>query len=94
MSGSHRLDVLRSFYYQSIHYNNNNKIENTTKTSSSINENEIQNTDNDNDNNDDESFPKESYWCSEYHKCHSYLDDEGNLICILYNASVPSYTMR
>lgn len=35
----------------------------------------------------------ESYWCSEYHKCHS-LELDDNLICILYVASIPVHTMR
>lgn len=35
----------------------------------------------------------ESYWCSDYHKCHAYSLNE-NLICVLYVAAIPTHTMR
>ncbi|XP_059620046.1 protein fuzzy homolog isoform X2 [Phlebotomus argentipes] len=35
----------------------------------------------------------ESYWCSDYHKCHA-LVQEDNLICVLYVAAIPTHTMR
>lgn len=35
----------------------------------------------------------ESYWCSDYHKCHAAVSDE-NLICVLYTAALPTHTMR
>lgn len=34
------------------------------------------------------------YWSSEYHKCNYVTDGEGNLICVLYVASIPTYTMK
>ncbi|KAL5279456.1 FUZ family protein [Megaselia abdita] len=34
------------------------------------------------------------YWSSEYHKCNYTTDGEGNLICVLYVASIPTYTMN
>ncbi|GBP79044.1 Protein fuzzy [Eumeta japonica] len=35
----------------------------------------------------------ESYWCSEYHKCHARRS--GNVLCCaLYAATVPTHTMR
>lgn len=35
----------------------------------------------------------ESYWCSDYHKCHAYVF-EDNLICVLYIAAIPTHNMR
>jgi len=60
ISGTHRLNILRTFYNESA--------------GALANE-------------------EESYWCSEYHKCHG-LRLAHNLICVLYSASVPSHTMR
>ncbi|XP_067009352.2 protein fuzzy isoform X4 [Anabrus simplex] len=43
--------------------------------------------------NSDAPHAVETYWCSEYHKCHAYR--QGNiLLCVLYAAAVPSHTMR
>ncbi|XP_047113073.1 protein fuzzy [Schistocerca piceifrons] len=39
------------------------------------------------------SHALESYWCSEYHKCHS-LRSGNNLLCVMYSATVPNVTMR
>ncbi|KAK6629839.1 hypothetical protein RUM43_003659 [Polyplax serrata] len=47
----------------------------------------------DNQQDAERSFGLETYWCSEYHKCHA-LRQGGNLICVLYAAAVPSHTMR
>lgn len=35
----------------------------------------------------------ESYWCSEYHKCHA-IKQGDTLLCVLYAAAVPTHTMR
>ncbi|KAK7866021.1 hypothetical protein R5R35_008536 [Gryllus longicercus] len=35
----------------------------------------------------------ESYWCSEYHKCHA-MQQGNTLLCVLYAAAVPTDTMR
>nr|CAD7585813.1 unnamed protein product [Timema genevievae] len=35
----------------------------------------------------------ETYWCSEYHKCHA-LRSGGILLCMLYTSAVPIQTMR
>lgn len=34
----------------------------------------------------------ETYWCSEYHKCHA-LKFNDNVLCVLYNSSVPTFAM-
>lgn len=38
-------------------------------------------------------IPLETYWCSEYHKLHA-LRSGDNVICLLYNHTVPTHTMR
>lgn len=35
----------------------------------------------------------ESYWCSEYHKCHC-LVERDNMMCIMYTANIPTCTAR
>lgn len=40
-----------------------------------------------------ETKAQESYWCSEYHKCHG-LRIGDNVVCVLFAASVPSHSMR
>ncbi|XP_037904192.1 protein fuzzy [Hermetia illucens] len=81
MSGSHRLDILRTFYNHAV----------------DIIEEFIADASNGSSGNSDKSAKTnvlESYWCSEYHKCHALSDENDNLICVLYVASVPTYTMR
>ncbi|KAL0274544.1 UNVERIFIED_CONTAM: hypothetical protein PYX00_002647 [Menopon gallinae] len=72
LSGSHRLNILRTFYYRSasVFLMNDGNADPES-----------------------ERLASESYWCSEYHKCHA-LRNGPNLICVLYAASVPTHTMR
>lgn len=35
----------------------------------------------------------ETYWCSEYHKCHAMKFNE-NVLCVLYNSAVPTNAMN
>lgn len=42
---------------------------------------------------DDACVETESYWCTEYHKCHA-LKVEQNIICVLYNATVPTQAVK
>lgn len=35
----------------------------------------------------------ETFWCSEYHKCHAIKADD-NVFCVLYNSSVPTHAMK
>lgn len=83
-SGSHRLDILRSFYYQAVlNYlvAKDDKIlaEDTEQTSENVDLKE--------------NVGKETYWCSEYHKCHAVRVNE-NILCVLYNSSIPTHAVR
>ncbi|XP_055386158.1 protein fuzzy [Condylostylus longicornis] len=72
-SGSHRLDILKLFFYQAVDITDeflNRKPE----------ENKVNAT--------------ESYWSLDYHKCHAYNDNFGNLIIALYASSIPIQAMR
>ncbi|CAL7934782.1 unnamed protein product [Xylocopa violacea] len=77
ISGSHRLDILRTFYYQAV------------ETFILSSESEC------NASNDSWKFvgAKETYLCSEYHKCYA-LKHGNHIICILCASAVPTHTMR
>lgn len=84
-SSSHRLDILRTFYYQAVlNYlmRVNYGEEPKEKKSMSQKEGPTENT-----------VCKETYWCSEYHKCHAAKVND-NILCVLYNSSVPTHAMR
>lgn len=76
-SSSHRLDILKSFYYHAV-------------IKFLIPHNE---TNNDKDSLGDDNIGKETFWCSEYHKCHA-AKEKDNIICILYKSTIPTHTMR
>lgn len=78
LSGSHRLNILRTFYNQSASVF---LIPDPKKSTQENGDSEVNDT------------PLETYWCSEYHKCHGTRSGT-NLICVLYAASVPTHTMR
>lgn len=76
--GHHRLDILRTFFHQAV---------DTIDKFLTLRPNgpkmvEV-----------NSAKALESYWCSEYHKCHSYAQNE-NLICVLFVAAIPTHTMR
>lgn len=76
--GHHRLDILRTFFHQAV---------DVIDTFLNLRSNgpkmvEV-----------NSAKALESYWCSEYHKCHSYAQND-NLICVLYLAAIPTHTMR
>lgn len=81
--GHHRLDILRTFFHQAVDVIDSflARKSNQTATASGF------------DPNGPQTKAIESYWCSEYHKCHSYALDD-NLICILYGAAIPTHTLR
>ena len=73
LSGSHRVNVLKTFYKQSVCVFLTLSEKYTLQTECTLG--------------------LETYWCSEYHKCHA-LRQGLNIICILYGATVPCHTMR
>ncbi|XP_076672762.1 fuzzy planar cell polarity protein-like protein [Andrena cerasifolii] len=77
ISGSHRLDILRTFYHQAVE----------TFILSSDSSDGIKS--------DGWKFvgAKETYLCSEYHKCHAVKYGD-HVLCILYASIVPTHTMR
>ncbi|XP_015180819.1 PREDICTED: protein fuzzy homolog isoform X2 [Polistes dominula] len=82
VTGTHRLDILRTFYHQAIEI---------FMLSSECEEDNIEIM-------DLESKwkfvgAKETYLCSEYHKCHA-LKDGDHILCVLYSSVVPTHTMR
>lgn len=77
--GHHRLDILRSFFHQAVDVIDSFLADDGTASLLTVPSNSNKSV--------------ESYWCSEYHKCHSFVSGE-NLICILYAATIPTHTMR
>lgn len=101
--GHQRLDILRTFFHQAVDVVDTFLAQSAEKTTDLFGKNggnsgggsgsssggaaSLMSTQSD--------APKsiESYWCSDYHKCHAYSLNE-NLICILYVAAIPTHTMR
>lgn len=81
MAGSHRLDILRTFYYQAVE-----TFLTSQQSDSCISEKIVD---------DRQSFAdaRETYWCSEYHKCHAVKEGD-QILCILFTSNVPTHTMR
>lgn len=40
-----------------------------------------------------ENIGIETYWCSEFHKCHA-LKINDNILCVLYNSAVPTHALN
>ncbi|XP_072382705.1 protein fuzzy homolog [Diabrotica undecimpunctata] len=86
-TSSHRLDILRTFFYRAVL----NNLINCKDSYDKLN----------NSNSSDESFSLEpnenigieTYWCSEYHKCHA-LKIGSNVLCVLYNSTVPTHALK
>lgn len=81
ISGTHRLDTIRTFYHHAVETfplptdSNTDEDESANKTTEQL------------------KGAKETYWCSEYHKCHA-LKDADHVFCVLYTSTVPTHTMR
>ncbi|XP_030762109.1 protein fuzzy homolog [Sitophilus oryzae] len=86
-SSSHRLDILRTFFYQAIM----NTLIPNSKTWQENNVSEDLKTDK--LALDESTEGMESYWCSEYHKCHG-IKVCDNILCVLYSSATPTYAMR
>lgn len=81
VTGTHRLDILRTFYHQAV--------ETFILSSNKLDQKCMNTTGN------EWMFvgAKETYLCSEYHKCHA-LKDGDHILCMLYTSIVPTHTMR
>lgn len=92
-SGSHRLDILRSFYYQAVlnylSIKDDNVLEDCCDQNASVNSDLKQVL----KRNYCENTGKETYWCSEYHKCHAIRVND-NILCVLYTSSIPTHAIR
>ncbi|CAH1174065.1 unnamed protein product [Phaedon cochleariae] len=80
-SSSHRLDILRTFFYRAV-INELIPSENAEANAAENNHEEKS-----------EHVGIETYWCSEYHKCHALRVDD-NVLCVLYNSSVPTHALK
>ena len=82
VSGTHRLDTIKTFYHHAVE-----TFLLPTDFSVEIDEEAT--------NKSTEHFKgaKETYWCSEYHKCHA-LKEGDHIFCILFTSAVPTHTMR
>jgi len=80
-TGSHRLDILRTFYHQAVE---------TFSLS-------VEPEESGGENKDTSAWKftgaKETYLCSEYHKCHAVKHGD-HILCVLYTSVVPTHTMR
>ncbi|XP_032666224.1 protein fuzzy homolog isoform X1 [Odontomachus brunneus] len=81
VAGSHRLDILRTFYHQAVETfalsaeRDDNNGEGTSAGAWRF------------------TGAKETYLCSEYHKCHAVRHGD-HVLCVLYTSAVPTHTMR
>lgn len=82
-SGSHRLNILRTFYYRAVL---NVLLTDDTASVDEVNRDKKADL-------KDSSNCKETFWCSEYHKCHAITMDD-NILCVLYNSSISTHAMR
>ncbi|XP_031340603.1 protein fuzzy homolog isoform X2 [Photinus pyralis] len=88
---SHRLDLLRTFFYRAVlslincEAEENKPEAEKTKKPDKVNKQLSKK--------DILTVCKETYWCSEYYKCHALIS-ECNILCVLYTASIPTHTAR
>lgn len=75
----HRIDVLRTFFHQSV----DAKRVGLT----------LRNEDRDANGSWTNPEASETYWCADYHKCHAFAFEEY-VLCVLYAVAIPTHTMR
>ncbi|XP_069685331.1 protein fuzzy homolog isoform X2 [Periplaneta americana] len=80
LSGAHRLDVLRTFHHQVATTFMDYSPDCSSEEATASKRPAT-------------SVALETYWCSEYHKCHA-LRHGTTLLCVLYASAVPIHTMR
>ncbi|XP_033214814.1 protein fuzzy homolog [Belonocnema kinseyi] len=78
-TGTQRLDLLRTFYHHAVEI-------------FLIPEHSEESEEAKKDSNYFEGA-KETYWCSEYHKCHA-LKEGDYIFCVMYMSNIPTHTMR
>lgn len=81
LSGSHKWDILRTFYHQAVE-----AFGLSIECEESNDEETIMGT-------CEFTKAKETYLCSEYHKCHA-IKHSDYILCILYTSMIPTHTMR
>lgn len=86
-TSSHRLDILRTFFYRAVLNNLIPSEDSYDKQNNSILSNDCNNSE------IVENVGIETYWCSEYHKCHA-LRIGDNVLSVLYNSTVPTNALR
>lgn len=79
-TGTHKLDILRSFYYQAVEVFLTSEPSDKQEHDKNTNKKPVIRS-------------KETYWCLEYYKCHA-LKEKDNIICILYTYTIPIHTIR
>ncbi|KAK5643566.1 hypothetical protein RI129_007411 [Pyrocoelia pectoralis] len=95
---SHRLDLLRTFFYRAVLslINSESDESKSGKMETNTNSDKLKRGDKLNrqlNRKDVVTVCKETYWCSEYYKCHALISD-SNILCVLYTASIPTHTAR
>lgn len=80
IGNSHRLDILRTFFYRAV-MNNLIQSDKQDQSNPSVNSEICENV------------GIETYWCSEFHKCHA-LKINDNILCVLYNSAVPTHALN
>lgn len=87
-NSSHRYDILRTFFYQSVlTFLMEDKEDRGDSTSFD------QKDENQKNNLNQDNRGVETYWCSEYHKCYALMVND-NILAVLFNASIPTFAMK